>query len=301
MEFNINNIKLVNDNNLNVIKGLADNSISIVCIDPPYLYLDHELDIPFEEAIFFMEVKRILCDKGFIIMFGRGESFYRWNTILASIGFKFKEEIIWNRVHNSSPAHQLLRVHETVSLWTLGKGIIHKRRIPYVEARNDNIESVIADIKRLKCILKNEKSLDSVIKFLETNKVEYLDTCKSKHGITVQKKLKDIDRCVKVMASIKNGMMEKSIFREVPNHYTSIHPTEKPIRLIERLLSLVMDNYDSPVVADFFCGSGSTLIASHRLGMPSVGVEVNEKFYSDTVERLENLYMEKNEQIQETV
>ena len=30
-------------------------------------------------------------------MFGRGESFYRWNTILADLKFTFKEEIIWDK------------------------------------------------------------------------------------------------------------------------------------------------------------------------------------------------------------
>ncbi len=30
-------------------------------------------------------------------MFGRGESFYRWNTILSELKFTFKEEIVWNK------------------------------------------------------------------------------------------------------------------------------------------------------------------------------------------------------------
>ena len=33
------NIKLFNEDNLEVMKGLSDESIDVICIDPPYLYL----------------------------------------------------------------------------------------------------------------------------------------------------------------------------------------------------------------------------------------------------------------------
>lgn len=75
------NIQLYNADNLEVMATLPDESIDVICIDPPYLYLKKQkLERPFDEQKFFAECKRLLTKKGFIVMFGRGTSFYRWNT-----------------------------------------------------------------------------------------------------------------------------------------------------------------------------------------------------------------------------
>ena len=77
------------------MKLLSDNSIDVIFTDPPYLYLKgQKLEREFDEQLFFLECKRLLKTNGFIVLFGRGTSFYRWNTRLADLGFKFKEEII---------------------------------------------------------------------------------------------------------------------------------------------------------------------------------------------------------------
>ncbi|MDR0754158.1 MAG: hypothetical protein LBF04_02095 [Prevotellaceae bacterium] len=100
---------------LDLIKQIPDSSIDSIITDPPYLYLKNQkLDRPFDEQQFFGEAKRVLKKDGFIVLFGRGTSFYRWNTRLADLGFTFKEEIIWNKVYNSSPLMAMSRVHETL-------------------------------------------------------------------------------------------------------------------------------------------------------------------------------------------
>jgi DNA modification methylase len=48
------------------------------------------------------------------------------------------------------------------------------------------------------------------------------------------------DQYAATMQMIEYGMNEKSIIDETPNRYKSIHPTEKPVRLMERLLGLVL-------------------------------------------------------------
>ena len=98
------NIQLYNEDNLELMKRLPNESIDVICIDPPYLYLKNQkLERPFDEQKFFSECKRLLTKNGFIVMFGRGISFYRWNGILDSLGFVFKEEIIWNKRRITSP------------------------------------------------------------------------------------------------------------------------------------------------------------------------------------------------------
>lgn len=58
-----------------------------------------------------------------------------------------------------------------------------------------------------------------------------------------------------------------------------IHPTQKPIYLLERLISLFTDKGD--VVIDPCAGSGSTLRAAANLGRRAYGFEVNKQFCAD--------------------
>ena len=61
------------------------------------------------------------------------------------------------------------------------------------------------------------------------------------------------------------------------------HPTQKPLKLIERLMQTSSNPGD--VVIDPFGGSGSTLIAAECLGRKSVIVEMDEKYVNAMTER----------------
>ena len=101
---------------------IPDESVDCILTDPPYKYLlNQKLETDFDEVKFFNQAKRILKKDGFIILFGRGASFYRWNYMLSNIGFNFKEEIVWNKSYCTSPLMAISRVHETVSIHSKGR------------------------------------------------------------------------------------------------------------------------------------------------------------------------------------
>lgn len=56
-----------------------------------------------------------------------------------------------------------------------------------------------------------------------------------------------------------------------------IHPYEKPISLLTRLISIYSREGDT--VFDPYMGSGSTLIAANSLGRHAVGCEINPDYY----------------------
>lgn len=56
-----------------------------------------------------------------------------------------------------------------------------------------------------------------------------------------------------------------------------IHPTQKPIQVLEKLIELFTDKGD--VVIDPCAGSGSTLLASENLGRKSYGFEIKKEFF----------------------
>ena len=68
------------------------------------------------------------------------------------------------------------------------------------------------------------------------------------------------------------------------------HPTMKPVELVEAMV-----RNSSPVgglVFDPFCGSGTTLVAAHRLGRRGLGVELSPAYCAVILERLSALGLE---------
>ena len=227
----------------------------------------------------------------------------------------------------------LSRVHEKVSIFKKGKGIINKVKVSYLEMKSNDIGSIIVDIKRLKTILKNTNSLNAVQSFLENN---YIPTEKENViSTSISSIIKTQNRCASVLSGIKNGLNEKSIIRtdrqdcdsftkfgvnadkgqtgdrccnvvqsvvfglneksiikEVRDHYTAIHPTQKPVRLLERLLALVVPAdkaKEDIVVFDPFGGSFSTMEAAYNMGMQGISCEIDKEYFEAGKKRIESL------------
>lgn len=295
-------IKIYNKDNIQVMKQLKDESIDIICIDPPYLYLQgQELERPFDEKRFFQQCKRLLTKNGFIIMFGRGDSFYKRNVLLAELGFKFKEEIIWEKDKTTSPVTALARKHESISIFSKNKGVINRVKIPYIEAKQHNLDSIVQDIKRLISAIKKPKTLQLLLEFLKNNpqptaqnkiiRTDIISEHKEKWGVSV-KGTKDFNKDVTALLSVHCGCNESSIIRLNRDHYATLHPTQKPIRLLERLLALAVPKQKAAkdiVVADFFAGSMSTIAAAYNLGFQAIGTEIHPQYFKDGQERLKKL------------
>jgi site-specific DNA-methyltransferase (adenine-specific) len=283
-------IELYNADNSDVMPMLADESIDVICIDPPYLYLKgQKLERPFDEKLFFNECKRLLTKNGFIVLFGRGTSFYRWNTILEGLGFTFKEEIIWNKEQNTSPVTPINRVHETVVIYSKNNSPLKEALVPYVEMKSYDLSKIQNDISRIASAVESDfVRLKEIKKYLQTGEIEFKDYNRTLGvNLTVQTRMSQQDRTLKIVQAIKHGMKEKSIISVTREHYKKIHPTEKPVRLLERLLSLVSEK--ECTVADFFAGSMSTMEAVYNLGLKGIAVEIDKEYFEDGKKRIEKL------------
>ena len=64
-----------------------------------------------------------------------------------------------------------------------------------------------------------------------------------------------------------------------------IHPTQKPIELLETLIKIFTDPGD--VVIDPVAGSGSTLVAAENTGRKSYGFEIKMNFFKDATKWIE--------------
>lgn len=278
--------KIYNEDCLEGMNRIPDNSVDCILTDPPYLYLKNQkLDRPFDEQAFFSECKRVLKKDGFIVLFGRGTSFYRWNCIIADMGFTFKEEIVWDKGYTTSPLMSVHRTHETVSIHTKGKGTINKVSIPYLEQKQYDINSILTDIKRLRSCFSNSKNLQAVEDYL-TKKIKTIDSTQQPKYVSVSSVINITNRCTAAIKSIEDGMNEKTIIKEVLRRQQSIHPTQKPVRLLERLLNLVCN--EGCTVLDPFSGSASTAIACINSKRNYIGFEIDQEYYNLSIDRIKN-------------
>ena len=81
------------------------------------------------------------------------------------------------------------------------------------------------------------------------------------------------------------GKRDGSVWREGKVFNMSmLHPTEKPVPLIERIIAKFSD--EGAHVLDCYAGGGSTLIACKNLNRKYTGIEINEEYYKVINERL---------------
>lgn len=90
--------------------------------------------------------------------------------------------------------------------------------------------------------------------------------------------------------------------RPIPNRRSSIisvprtpsnqhiHPTQKPVELLEVLIKMSTNPGD--LVVDPFSGSGSTIVAAERLGRRAIGIEFDAEHHRRSLERLGNNYLD---------
>jgi len=62
------------------------------------------------------------------------------------------------------------------------------------------------------------------------------------------------------------------------------HPTQKPIKLIKKLLAVGGD-----LILDPFMGSGTTLVAAKQLNRKAIGIEIEEKYCEIAAKRIDEI------------
>lgn len=61
------------------------------------------------------------------------------------------------------------------------------------------------------------------------------------------------------------------------------HPTQKPVKLLVKIVSL---RKSATAILDPFCGTGTTLVAAQRAGIPSIGIDIREEWCEKAAIRL---------------
>lgn len=271
---------------LEVMKEIPDGSVDCILTDPPYGYLKHKLDAPFEYELCFKEFWRVLKDDSSLCFFGRGMSFHEWNYICKELGFGFKEELIWEKQSSTSQTTQAMRYHETLSVLEKGKRNLNRVYIDKIEydMMSNEGQKIISDFKRLVSDIKKIETYEDFVKW-QTEKKEH----KLKHYIGGSINMNKNRGFITYQSHVR-GKVLSSILRVAREHYTMEHPTQKPLELMRLLVKLCSNEGD--LVLDPFSGGGSTVIAAKELKRDFIAIEKDEEYYNISLSRFDRHFQQ---------
>lgn len=245
-------LKLLCGDCLDVMKNIPDNSVHFICTDLPYNTTEYDWDafeIPLDKL--WAQYKRILVDNGTVAMFGT-EPF---STRLRMANMEwFKYDWIWkkNTVTGFIHAKNMpLKDFEIISIFSGGAmghaNLLGNRRMTY-----------------------NPQGLKDTYKVYDGRRIES----------TSSKGKRPSDRKV---------VQEKSGYPRMIVEFDSvverIHPTEKPVHLLEYLIRTYTN--DGETVLDSCMGSGSCGVAAMHERRNFIGIEKDEGMFQLAKQRID--------------
>ena len=272
------------------------------------------------------EIRRILKKTGCLFLHCDVNASHRLRVMLDDVfGEKnFKNEIIWQRKHGSNAAgdsaKRLPNNHDTILFYQKTKqSTFNNCYLPYKKDylklfkhkdetnRGKFRKSEMSNVsdKEVRSCWKKENM--SSLSFARSAMFDYKGFSPPPRGWRYSRErmeqLDNEDRLV--FPKTKNGRIyEKSYLSEkkgrpLESIWTDIsavsrknkeyrgYPTQKKEALLERIIK--MGSNEGDIVADFFCGSGTTLAVAKRLGRQYIGCDSNPDAVKITKERLDEI------------
>jgi len=246
-------LTLKNSNCFDAFKELDDQSVDMVCVDPPYGTTSIKWDEVLDFDQMWAELKRICKPKANIVIFG-SQPFT--SLVIASKVEWFRHELIWNKNKCGSPGLAKIRpqkVHENIMVFSQKSGgtynPIMEEGDPYKRESKDK-----------------EKGYGT-----GTNTHGY------GFGNNVQTGFKN-----------EGTRYPKSILHASRNFSAqqTVHPTQKPTNVLNWLIMTYSNPNDT--VLDFCMGSGGCGVSAKMTGRNFIGVEMEESYFEIAKTRIES-------------
>jgi len=241
---------LYNNSCFEIFPQLEDNSVDMVCVDPPYGTTTISWDNVLDFDLMWKELNRIVKPKGNILIFG-SQPFS--SLVITSNLKQFRYELIWNKNKCGSPGLAKIRpqkFHENIMIFSQESGGIYN---PIMEAGDPYAR--------------------------QSKNPEGYGSGKNTHGYGFGK--------TKSMGSKNDGIRyPKSILHASRNFSAqqTVHPTQKPTNLLNWLI-MTYSNPDD-VVMDFTMGSGSCGVSCKLTGRKFIGIEQDSNYFEIARQRI---------------
>ncbi len=243
---------------LDIMPLIPDNSIDCIITDPPYGTTACRWDniIPFD--LMWEQLNRIIKPNGAIVLFGN-EPF---SSALRMSNIKnLKHEWYWNKKNAGNfvqAKNRPLKIIENIIVFS-------NKKVNYYPKMNENSKEWTKILKAKH----NNKKQSSIHQTVED---KYFKMASGKFISQTDESL-----------SYPKNIIEISKFSNECNSKHRLHPTQKPIELIEYLI----ENYtkENEIVLDFTAGSGTTCLAAKELNRKFIGIEKEPKYYEIACQR----------------
>ena len=283
-------------------KEIESGSVDLIVTDPPYGFMNGfngiDWDIALDAADIFNTANRILRRNGRLILFSQEP--YTSQLITKAIpNLPFCYKMAWEK---DNFANGLLSRKAPVSYFedvlvfkkTHDTDGIHPLRAYFkdvMEYIGLNLKSINNKLGHRKAehtfyigstqfSLCTESTYNELIEVFGINQMDNFKTFEE---------LKEIDEETKNTAfpsvfNLWDGKKYKSNILKYRKDYTGLHPTQKPVLLIEDLIKTYSNEGD--VVVDLTCGSGTTAVACINTNRNYIGFELDEEYYNLANERI---------------
>jgi DNA modification methylase len=240
---------LSNQDCLDYLKNLEDQSIDLVLTDPPYFIgfdggkgwdsqWKSEEDYLDWCSLWTKECVRVLKSNRMMIVFGtmKTDTFLRYKlNILNAMPMTSQNEIVWSYNWGGRSKNNFARKHEYAWCYSKGNTFLF------------NADDVRVDRKQ---------------------KVNI------RTGVPFEK------------GTIPTCVWEKNN-HTTSKEYVNWHPTQKPIEILDRMIRAYTNPNDT--VLDIFSGSGSTMIAASLSNRNFLGCEIDVEYYDKSISRHHDL------------
>lgn len=246
---------------MELMKDIPTNSIDLILCDLPYGITANKWDKPIPLNRLWKQYLRIVKHDGIICLFGQ-ESFS--SELISSNKKMFRYKIIWEK--NSATgflncAYKPLSVYEEIMIFSYGT----------VGSRSKNP------------IRFYPQGISAVNKTKRNNPNS---TWRRNKGYSSAKnKLNTNEPYIQKYSGYPTNIIR------FPRDKCNLHPTQKPIALLEWLIKTY--TLDGDVVLDNCMGSGGTVIACINANRRYIGFEQDEGFYEKANERIKKIIQKK--------
>lgn len=321
--------KIIQGDCLELMKEFDDNYFSAIVTDPPYglKFMNKEWDhaVPLRE--YWNASFRVLKPGSFLLAFGGTKTFHRLACEIEDAGFELRDTIMWiygsgfPKSHNHfglggcgtalKPAYEPIIMamkpcdgtfKQNAEKWGLAGINIDACRIQHNEklsigSGNFGYEGGYINYNPpeqnpkgrwpANVILDEEsgKMLDEQSGVLKSGKPgsrtkEWRGYTRGLGVIDKESGFGDSGGASRFFYCAKSSSSERGANNK--------HPTVKPLKLMEYLIKLVMTSKDG-ILLDPFAGSGTTVLASKRLGFDCIGIEKESEYCEIARERVDSI------------
>lgn len=305
------NAALVHGDSLNVLSKLPDSCASLIVTDPPYHSTKKKNitgDTSFSEDDHFVEWisayieewKRVLRPNGTVYMFCSSKMSAKLELAFEE-RFNVLAQVVWTKPN--APGFDGWK--QKMKKEALRQWYPHSERIIVAEpAVEGNLHrSYFADLLRTlrqKAGLSGHQLTEMTGAYGAINHGGAVSNWETGRNIPSREQYSKL--CVALISTGNVSEMppyedvirpfnvtKDSEFSDVWNFesvrpYKGKHPAEKPLDMLEHIIST--SSYPGDIVLDCFSGSGSTLVAAVKLQRRAVGIEIEDKHFENSVERL---------------